>query len=222
MSAPAPVNSPVLRRFVLRQSRLGTFTRCLILLVAVSGLSAYCFAWYRDLVFAQLRESADATALVGATRGSIEGDLRLFRKRWHEFAVAKPGDQAVFDLSEDDIRTLLRARSSLADRSEVRLVHDQAAVAVTFALADIPYFGDRFNSRFINFTATMMPILADGIPRVSIARATIAGNPVSEEYRKNLELICSSWLNNALVSQRDVLVRVKQMRIENGVIYLQQ
>src|SRR5476651_2267128 len=222
MAAPAPISSPAVRRFVLRQSRLGTFTHCLIVLLLLAAFGAYCFVWYRDRFFNQLRNSADATALIQPTRGSIEGDIRLFQKRWHEFAVAKPGDAAVFDLTEDDVRTLLRARSSLADRSEVRLVHDQAIAAATFPLAEIPYFGDRFNDRFLNMTATMTPSLVDGIPRVTISKATLAGHPVSDDQRKNLELICSAWLSNALLPQRDVLARVKQMRIENGVVYLQQ
>jgi hypothetical protein len=222
MMATAPVRSPVLRRFVLRQSRLGAFTRCLILLIVLAGLGAFCFVWYRDRFFNQLRNSADATPLVQPTRVPIEGDIRLFQKRWREFAVAKPGDAAVFDLTEDDIRTLLRARSALADRSEVRLVHDQAVVAATFPLADIPFFGDRFNDRFLNVTATITPSLVDGIPRVTINNATIGGQPVSEEQRKNLELICSAWLSNALLPQRAVLARIKQMHVENGVVYLQQ
>src|SRR5471032_3067229 len=107
MAASAPVRSPVLRRFVLRQSRLGTFARCLILLVLLTAFGAYCLVWYRDRIFNQLRHSADATALIQPTSVSIEGDIRLFQKRWREFAVAKPGDAAVFDLTEDDIRTLL-------------------------------------------------------------------------------------------------------------------
>jgi len=222
MAAPAPVRSPALRRFVLRQSRLGTFTRCLILFVLLTSFGLYCFVWYRDRFFTQLRNSADSTALIQPTRISIEGDIRLFQKRWHEFAVAKPGDAAVFDLTEEDVRTLLRARSGLADRSEVRLVHDQAIVAATFPLTEIPYFGDRFNDRFLNMTATMTPSLVEGIPRVAISKATLAGHPVTEDQRKDLELLCSAWLSNALLPQRDVLVRVKQMRIENGVVYLQQ
>jgi hypothetical protein len=220
--ATAPVHSPVLRRFVLRQSRMGTFARCLILLALLAALGIYCFAWYRDRFFNQLRDSADATALVQPMRISIEGDMRLFQKRWREFSVAKPGDAAVFDLSEDDIRALLRARSGLADRSEVRLVHDQAVVAATFPLAEIPYFGDRFSNRFLNFTATMTPSLIDGIPRVTINKATIGGQPVSADQCRNLELICSAWLSNALLPQRAVLARVRQLRIENGVVYLQQ
>jgi hypothetical protein len=125
-------------------------------------------------------------------------------------------------LTEDDIRTLLRARSGLADRSEVRLTHDQANVAASFPLADIPYFGERFNDRFLNLTATISPTLVDGIPRITISKATIGGNPVTDEQRKYLELLTSAWLNNAVITQRDVLARVKQLRIENGVIYLQQ
>ena len=186
MTAPAPVGSPVLRRFVLRQSRLGTFTRCLIVLLVLAALGAYCFAWYRDQFFNQLRNSADATALVQPTSVSIEGDIRLFQKRWREFTVARPGDAAVFDLTEDDIRTLLRQRSSLADRSEVRLTHDQAIVAVSFPLAEIPYFGERFNDRFLNVTATLTATLVDGIPRITISKATIGGNPVTEDQRKYL------------------------------------
>jgi hypothetical protein len=222
MVAPAPVRLPALRRFVLRQSRLGTFSRCLIFFVMLAILGAYCFAWYRDRFFNQLRNSADATPLVQPNRVSIEGDIRLFQKRWREFTVAKPGDAAVFDLTEDDIRTLLRARSSLADRSEIRLSHDQVNVMATFPLAEIPYFGERFNDRFLNVTATLTATLVDGIPRITISKATIGGNPVTEEQRKYLELLTSAWLANALVPQREILARVKQMRIENGVIYLQQ
>lgn len=222
MAAPAPVRSPALRRFVLRQSRLGPFTRCLILLVMLLALGANCYVWYRDRFFNQLRNSADATALVAPMRVAIEGDIRLFQKRWREFAVAKPGDAAVFDMTEEDIRTLLRARSGLADRSEIRLTHDQALVAASFPLADIPYFGERFNDRFLNVTATMTATLVDGIPRITMSKATIGGNPVTEEQRKYLELLTSAWLSNALLPQREVLARVKQMRIEKGVMYLQQ
>ncbi len=222
MATPAPVRSPALRRFVLRQSRLGPFTRCLLLLALLAALGAYCLAWYRERFFNQLRNAADATALIQPTRVSIEGDIRLFQKRWREFTLAKPGDAAVFDLTEDDIRTLLRARSGLADRSEVRLTHDQAMVTVSYPLAEIPYFGERFNDRFLNVIATMTPTLVDGIPRITISKATIGGNPVTDDQRKYLEWLASAWLSNALLSQRDVLARVKHLRIENGVVYLQQ
>jgi hypothetical protein len=222
MAAPAPIRSPALRRFVHRQSRLGSFTRCLILLALLGALAAYCLVWYRDRVFSQLRNAADATALVQPTRVSVEGDMRLFQKRWREFLHAKPGDAAVFDLTEDDIRTLLRARTALADRSEIHLLHDGGTVSATFPLSEIPYFGDRFNDRFVNLTATMAVTLVDGIPRVTISKATIGGNPLTEEQRKYLELFTSAWLGNALLPQRDVLARVKHTRIENGVLYLQQ
>lgn len=222
MAAPTPARVPALRRFVLRQAKIGPFTRCMILLVVILALGTYCVGWYRERFFNQLRDSADATALVQPTRGSIEGDMRLFQKRWREFTHAKPGDAAVFDLTEDDIRTLLRARATLADRSEVTLTHDQADVSASFPLSEIPYFGERFNDRFLNVTATMTPTLTDGIPRVAISKATLGGNPVTEEQRRFLEVITSAWLGNTLLPQREVLARVKQLRIEKGVIYLQQ
>jgi len=222
MAAPAPARAPALRRFILRQSRLGPFTRCLMLLLVLIALGMYCFSWYRDRFFNQLRDAADATANVQATRGSIEGDMRLFQKRWREFTLAKPGDAAVFDLIEDDIRTLLRARTGLADRSEVKLTHDQAVVAASFPLAEMPYFGERFNDRFLNVTATLTPTLADGIPRVIISKATLGGQPATDGQRRFLEVLASTWLGNVLLPQRDVLARVKQVRIENDAIYLQQ
>ena len=222
MRAPAPVTSPALRRFVLRQSRLGMFTRCLILLVVLGLLGTFCFTWYRDRSLTQLRDLTDATPAIQATRLSIEGDMRLFKKRWRDFSAAKTSDEAVFDLTEDDLRSLLRSKTSLADRADVRLAREQIKVAFTLPLGEVPFLTERFAGRYLNLSATMTPILADGIARVAISQAASGGKNLPEDRRQLLELACSAWIYNALVPQREVLARVKQIRIDNGVMYLKQ
>ena len=222
MRAPVPVTSPTLRRFVLRQSRLGMFTRCLILLVVLGLLGTFCFTWYRDRSLTQLRDLTDATPAIQATRLSIEGDMRLFKKRWRDFSAAKTSDEAVFDLTEDDLRSLLRSKTSLADRAEVRLAREQIKVAFTLPLGEVPFLTERFAGRYLNLSATMTPILADGIARVAISQAASGGKNLPEDRRQLLELACSAWIYNALVPQREVLARVKQIRIDNGVMYLKQ
>ena len=222
MRAPAPVASPALRRFVLRQSRLGMFTRCLILLAVLGALGTFCFTWYRDRFITQLRDLTDATPAVQPTRLSIEGDMRLFKKRWRDFSAAKPADEAVFDLTEDDLRSLLRSKSSLADRAELRLVRDHAEVAFTLPLGEVPFLSERFAGRYLNLSATMTPSLTEGIARVAISQAASGGKHLSDDRRKLLELACSAWLYNALIPHREILARVKQVRIDNGVIYLRQ
>ncbi len=222
MRAPVPVTSTTLRRFVLRQSRLGMFTRCLILLVVLGLLGTYCFTWYRDRSLTQLRDLTDATPTIQPTRLSIEGDMRLFKKRWRDFSAAKTGDEAVFDLTEDDLRSLLRSKTSLADRAEVRLTREQVKVAFTLPLGEVPFLAERFAGRYLNVSATMTPILTAGIARVAISQAASGGKNLPEDRRQLLAFACSAWLYNALVPQREVLARVKQVRIDNGVMYLKQ
>lgn len=222
MRPPAPVTSPALRRFVLQQSRLGMFTRCLILLAVLGILGSLCFTWYRDRFLTQLRDLTDATAAIQPMRLSIEGDMRLFKKRWRDFSTAKPADEPVLDLTEDDLRSLLRSKTSLADRAEVRLTREHVAIAFTLPLGEVPFLSERFAGRYLNLSATMTPILTDGIARVAISQAASGGKNLPEERRKLLELACSAWLYNALVPHRDVLARVKQIRIDNGVMYLRQ
>lgn len=222
MRPPAPVTSPALRRFVLKQSRLGMFTRCLILLLVLGLLGSVCSSWYRGRFIAQLRELTDATAAIAPLRLSIEGDMRLVRKRWRDFSAAKAVDEAVFDVTEDDFRALLRAKTSFADRLEVRLARDQAIVGFTLPLGEVPFLGDNFSGRYLNLSATMTPVLANGIARIKISQASIGGKELPEERRELLELAASAWISNALIRQREVLARVKQIRIDNGVMYLKQ
>ena len=222
MGAPFPVTSPMLRRFVLRQSRLGMFTRGLILLCLLAVLGTFCYRWYSDRFLNQLREATDATAAILPLRLSMEGDLRLMKKRWHDFAVAKPGDEAVFDLTEDDLRTLLRSKTLLGERAEVRLVNEQAIVGLTLPLDHVPFLGDRLQGRFLNLSATMTPVLEDGIARVKISKASSGGKILPDDPRNLLELAASAWLYNALLPQREVIARVKQVRIDNRAMYLRQ
>lgn len=222
MRAPAPVTSPVIRRFVLQQSRLGMFTRCLILLAVLGLLGAFCYSWYSDRFFAQLRDQTDATPAIQPTRLSIEGDMRLFKKRWRDFSNAKPADEPVFDLTEDDLRSLLRSKTSLADRAEVRLTGDHVTIAFTLPLSDVPFLAQRFADRYLNLSATMTPILTDGVAHVVISQATSGGKNLPEDRRKLLEIVCSAWVYNALIPHREVLARVKQIRIDHGVMYLRQ
>ena len=101
-------------------------------------------------------------------------------------------------------------------------MRDHAEVAFTLPLGEVSFLAERFAGRYLNLSATMTPSLTEGIARVAISQAASGGKNLSEDRRKLLELACSAWIYNALVPQREVLARVKQVRIDNGVIYLRQ
>lgn len=209
------------RRLLRKQAHISTPVRGLVVGLFVAVLLTFCASWYAQRLMADVQALAEPNPMVPVTRNVMAGsDSKLLTKRWRDFGAAKPGEQPVFEISGDDLQTLARERTKVADTLAIKIEKGRTVIRLAYPLNALPFVGGRMGNNYVNLFAVGDPKIIDGRPAFVLRSVMCKGERIEGQRLEWLQSAANAWLRTNLLGSADVLRQVKRIDQEPGVLLL--
>lgn len=210
-----------LRRLLRKQSHISSPVRGLVVGLVVAVMLTFCASWYAQRLMADLLALSEPNPVVPVTRDVMaSGDSRNLAKRWRDFGSAKPQEQPVFEISGDDLQTLARQRSKVADTFAVRIEKGRTIVRLAYPLSVVPLIGSRLGPNYVNLFIVGDPMVVEGRPVFQIRSLVCKGERIEGQRLEWVQSAANTWLRTNLAVYADTLRQVKKVDQEAGVLLL--
>lgn len=208
-----------LRRLLRKQAHVSSPIRGLLVGLVVAAMLTFCATWYAQRLIADLYALSEPTPMVPVTRNVMAGsDSKLLAKRWKDFGAAKASEQPVFEISGDDLQTLARERSKVADTLVIKVEKGRTVVRLAYPLNVLPLIGSRMGNNYVNLFVIGDPKVVDGRPVFQIRSLVCKGERIEGPRLDWLQSAANAWLRNNLSGSADVVRQVKSIDQEPGVL----
>lgn len=208
-----------IRRLLRKQAHISSPVRGLVVGILIALLLTFCLSWYGQRLIADLMALSEPTPVVPVTRDVMAGsDVKLIAKRWRDFVAARPVDQPVFEISGEDLQTLARMRSKVADTLSVKVEKGRTLVRLAYPLSAVPLIGSRLGPNYVNLFVTGDPKVVEGKPVFAIRSIICKGEQIEGKRREWLQSVTDAWLRTNLIGTGDGIAQVKRIDQEPGVM----
>jgi len=210
-----------IRRLLRKQAHVSTPVRGLVVGLVVAIMLTFCISWYAQRLMADLQALAEPTPMVPVTRNVMVGsDSKLLAKRWRDFAAAKPNEQPVFEISGDDLQTLARERTKVADTLAIKIEKGRTVVRLAYPLSAVPLIGGTLGPNYVNLFAVGDPKIVEGRPAFVLRSVVCKGERIEGQRLEWLQSLTNAWLRTNLAGSADALRQVKKIDQEPSVLLL--